>query len=313
MSKRVTQRRTAFTLVELLVVIAIIGVLVSLLLPAVQAAHEAARRSSCSNNLKQIGLAMHNYNDVYRSLPPTVLGVRVGNDQGRPVNRAGLSGWVALLPFHQDIALYERFDFSTDAVAPQNESLAKLTPAVHRCPSMPLPDDPTNPQGYSSYAVSTGTKKYRSQMHDGAIIDSMNVFHSERVLAGIPSGSAWMSSIDIDDITGADGTSNTLLAGEYGVQIRETSSLPFPFPGAGGEAYGQWAVSYPYHSTATVFGSFNAQEISIFDIPSFESFRGPHAAGVKFVLVDGSVRFLTESVERDDLASIGGAERWSGH
>jgi prepilin-type N-terminal cleavage/methylation domain-containing protein len=291
------KQRTAFTLVELLVVIAIIGILVGLLLPAVQAAREAARRMSCGNNLKQIGLALHNYDNVHRRLPPTAIGIRVGHRDGGPVHRAGLTAFVSILPQLEQQALFEQFDFNADSWEPVNENVAKQTPAVYRCPSMSLPDGGSTPDGYSSYAVSTGTRKYRNQMHDGAIIDSMNVFRSERIMAGIPSDASWHSWINVDDISVADGTTNTLLVGEFGVQMRETSSLPFPFPGAGGQSAGQWAVSYPYFSTASVFGRFNAREISIFDIPSYESFRGPHVGGVLFALSDGSVRFLTESVD----------------
>jgi prepilin-type N-terminal cleavage/methylation domain-containing protein len=297
LTRRGSPAQPAFTLVELLVVIAIIGVLISLLLPGVQAAREASRRASCGNNLKQLGLAMHNYHGVHRSLPPAVLGIRVGTDQGRPVNKAGLTAWVALLPFHEQDTLYDQFDFHADAMAESNLELSKQTPAVHLCPSMSLPDSGATPEGYSSYAVSTGTKKYRNQMHDGAIVDFMNVFRNERIGAGIPASSAWIAPVDLEDISSADGTSHTLLAGEYGLQLRETSSLPFPYPGGDGHSAGKWAVSYPYHSTASVFGTFNANKISLFDIPSYESFRGPHWGGVKFVLSDGSVRMLTEFVD----------------
>ena len=292
------QVRSAFTLVELLVVIAIIGILVGLLLPAVQSAREAARRMSCSNNLKQIGLAMHNYDNTYGRLPPSALGIRAGGTSRQPVHNAGLTAWVAILPFVEQAELFEKFDFNKDAWSPENAEASKLTPAVYLCPSMSLPDSGTEPQGYSSYAVSTGTKKYRNQMHDGAIVDAMNVFRSERVgISLIPENESWMSWVEIDDISAADGTSSTLLAGEFGVQVRESASLPFPYPGAEGESAGQWAVSYPYSSTASVFGTFNANEISVLDVPSFESFRSPHVSGVQFAISDGSVRFLTESVD----------------
>ncbi|MCC9603641.1 DUF1559 domain-containing protein [Stieleria sp. JC731] len=296
--------RHGFTLVELLVVIAIIGMLVGLLMPAVQAAREAARRMSCSNNMKQIGLAMHNYNDVHRKLPPSALGVRIGGTEREPVQAAGLTGWVSILPYVENQALYDEFDFEYSAWDPINAEPAKKTPEVYRCPSVPYPDGSGALEGYSSYALSTGTKKYRNELHNGAIVDAMNVFRGERVNAGIDPNRSWMHWINIADISASDGTSMTLLAGEYGRQVRDTSNLPFPYPGGGGESFGQWAVSYPYHSTASVFGKFNAYHISILDIPSYESFRSQHAGGVQFVLADGSVRFLTEFVDATVLGNL---------
>jgi prepilin-type N-terminal cleavage/methylation domain-containing protein len=103
------QSRKAFTLVELLVVIAIIGVLVALLLPAVQAAREAARRMSCSNNLKQLGLALHNYHDVYKSFPSLGQGTQQGTPPEQWCNYGGLSGVVSMLPFIEATALYEQW------------------------------------------------------------------------------------------------------------------------------------------------------------------------------------------------------------
>ena len=100
-----------FTLVELLVVIAIIGVLIALLLPAVQAAREAARRATCSNNLKQVGLAVHNFHDTYLGLPPAALGRNGGKDAtngyGVGANYAGF--WVLIMPFIEQQAIYDRF------------------------------------------------------------------------------------------------------------------------------------------------------------------------------------------------------------
>ena len=96
----IRQNRRGFTLVELLVVIAIIGILIALLLPAVQAAREAARRTECTNNMKQIGLALHNYHGPHRTFPP---GGMVSN---------GLSYIVMLLPYMEQKALYDRFDFT---------------------------------------------------------------------------------------------------------------------------------------------------------------------------------------------------------
>ena len=98
--------RRGFTLVELLVVIAIIGILIALLLPAVQAAREAARRSECSNNLKQIGIALHNYHAALQSFPPRRCGTSGGGDFDSNGDR--LSGWVLLLPFMEQVPLHQR-------------------------------------------------------------------------------------------------------------------------------------------------------------------------------------------------------------
>jgi prepilin-type N-terminal cleavage/methylation domain-containing protein/prepilin-type processing-associated H-X9-DG protein len=136
--------RSAFTLVELLVVIAIIGVLVALLLPAVQAAREAARRSQCANNLKQLGLALHNFESAYQTLPPGEYG---------SVNY--LSTHVFLLPYTEQGALYEKLDLTRGPYDVVNVPYTgHLTVMV--CPSDPRPDR-TQIMGWTNYHVNCGT------------------------------------------------------------------------------------------------------------------------------------------------------------
>ena len=110
-----TRRVQGFTLVELLVVIAIIGILVALLLPAVQAAREAARRTECNNNLKQFGIALHNYHDTYKVFPPALLNSgRWSGARGYPNTGGTLNttGWAMLLPFIEEQSLYDQYDFN---------------------------------------------------------------------------------------------------------------------------------------------------------------------------------------------------------
>jgi len=129
---RVFFRRAGFTLIELLVVIAIIGVLVGLLLPAVQQAREAARRVSCNNNLKQIGIALHNYNDTYKNFPPHGI--------GHQTNRAWAWG-ALLLPFMEEVSTFESLNIDTsnpDSTDPSDAANANAIRTVingYICPS----------------------------------------------------------------------------------------------------------------------------------------------------------------------------------
>src|SRR4051812_46558261 len=124
--------RRGFTLVELLVVIAIIGILVALLLPAVQAAREAGRRTQCANRLKQIGIALHNYHDTFNTFPPGVLALTTSNDP------AGNHGWgwgAMLLPFLEQAPLHDQINFEQDTTTPANLALINQTLSAFQCPS----------------------------------------------------------------------------------------------------------------------------------------------------------------------------------
>jgi prepilin-type N-terminal cleavage/methylation domain-containing protein/prepilin-type processing-associated H-X9-DG protein len=150
------ERRRGFTLIELLVVIAIIGVLVGLLLPAVQAAREAARRTQCVNNLKQIGLAKSNYESTFGVLPPSMCATGTGN------TIAWINGWSAMarvLPYAEQGAMYNSANSSLWKETPPNTTIVALEVALFLCPSDLHPDPYLQTYGYSgvtSYGVNQG-------------------------------------------------------------------------------------------------------------------------------------------------------------
>ena len=205
--------RTGFTLVELLVVIAIIGVLVALLLPAVQAAREAARRSSCGNNLKQHALAMHNYHDTYNTLPP--LGTRMEWDGIANTGRDISYSWViSTLPFVEQRPLYDNimarvtdptvnlpdpwFDYNNNGDAWANQNWKKDIP-TNICPSSPKPTDRRESPALMSYKVCVGDDYHQNHFRARDLRDNRGIFQIER----------W---IGFESIT--DGTSNTVMLGE---------------------------------------------------------------------------------------------------
>ena len=197
-------RRPAFTLVELLVVIAIIGVLVALLLPAVQAAREAARRSQCVNNLKQLGLATHNYHDVYKAMPPrrggtTAAFINIGGDDRGNSNGGRLSAFVVLLPFYEQGPMYDQIKAGggTPNSAPhgraawQGWSPWNIAPAMLSCPS----DYGPKANMAHSYALCVGDQTYH--FNDNSPNFQRGVF------------GRWTNFADI-----RDGTSNTIMMSE---------------------------------------------------------------------------------------------------
>ncbi len=202
-------KRCGFTLVELLVVIAIIGILIALLLPAVQAAREAARRSQCSNNLKQAGLALHNYESAYLSFPFRMGGTEIGVETVCNLGRA--SGWIPLLPFMEQAPLYDAIKAGagyapygpvswTTAFAPWTAAVPGLL-----CPSDPKITKTAAELGKTSYAFSMGDSiNLRSS--------SYNAFSTTTNHRGL----FWKKSgVRLRDIT--DGTSNTIAVSERAI------------------------------------------------------------------------------------------------
>ncbi len=263
----VKRRSAGFTLVELLVVIAIIGILVALLLPAIQAAREAARRTQCTNNLKQIGIALQNYHDTHNILPPSYV------DSPNP-NAEIRWGWgLLILPFMENDPLYRLIDPVThgggggNAVhrADQNPNL-RVRIKAYRCPSDPHRSDlnpnftATGQAGASNYVISEGVAAY-----------DRGAGHTSHTLADV-----------------IDGTSNTILVGERD-HYKHAGAL---WPGR-------------QNSTATVgFRSLYAPNwpvngTNVTNSPTCIRYvlSSEHPGGVNVVFCDGKVRWIADSIE----------------
>ncbi|HWL10732.1 MAG TPA: DUF1559 domain-containing protein [Planctomicrobium sp.] len=237
---------SGFTLIELLVVIAIIAILVALLLPAVQQAREAARRSQCKNNLKQVGLALHNYHDTHSCFPPGSVSTRESatcGDAGSSFTRMRkVPNWRAQIwPGIDQSALYNRMDWSSDCrmfsaysgnasvTSNQNYSiLSQLVISVYVCPSSPFKPCANLSQGF--VGATNGTGQHQTPMYVG-IAGASNISTAEfptgttvGVVAGTD-GRIWTSNgillwdrvIRLRDVT--DGASNTMIVAEQSGQV----------------------------------------------------------------------------------------------
>jgi len=259
-----------FTLIELLVVIAIIGVLMALLLPAVQAVREAARRTACLNNLRQIGLAALNYTSAFRHLPPPKLGEGDFNTLG--------STFVILLPYLEQGNRFDRYDLAASISAPGNFELTSQPLDVYSCPSMSFSSEGGD-FGEGSYIISYATR-YRPYTV-GATADGA----FDR-----PVGNSYRLSLrDFKD-----GTSSTFFFGEIDNSVIWTGSSPNP--GAWGRY--SWAQGYWFNSQSHLDGTFNLKgPASETELMQYRTFRSDHPAGVNFCMVDGSTRFVAETVD----------------
>ncbi|AMV34160.1 hypothetical protein VN12_18670 [Pirellula sp. SH-Sr6A] len=265
--------RAAFTLVELLVVIAIIGILVGLLLPAVQAAREAARRMQCSNNLKQIGLGLHNYESAHRRFP-------AGSWQSNFI-----SPLVASLPHLEQTNNFQLWDFSLSYSHPNNRQVAAQTIPTYLCPSMTLPRDvpmaPANEVGGpSSYLLSEGSDDYMAPS------DGMFGLHW-------PSFGYQNPQRTFGDI--ADGTSNTLFAGETVYNYRDSlwpATAPAPYAGTVRFGTARWSVGYPKIALGSTLFPFNLHRAA-----AMGGYASQHTGGGNFLFGDGSVRFWSQNID----------------
>jgi prepilin-type N-terminal cleavage/methylation domain-containing protein len=334
---RSKSHRNGFTLVELLVVIAIIGVLIALLLPAVQAAREAARRMQCTNKLKQLGIAMHNYHDTYvDSLPK-------GASTGREYNSLSAFNWtMTLLPFIEQSQVYANVSWtstlmSRDVVSTNpNYQFRKLLVSSYVCPS-----NAQNPFYQDPASASTYNNQSEFMLMDyiglsGAAVDPVGRV-TKQFAHGIMSGygaliyNEWRGLKAI-----SDGTSNCFLLSEQsgqlevnGVKYYRTGNYFGGWYGAGGDftvatpsesvtfsnsatgsTVNRWAngiktIRYPINYKES---SATAGTDSVLGLASTAGINLPlssnHPGGVQACLADGSVRFIAQNLELETLAKL---------
>ena len=288
-------RRRGFTLIELLVVIAIIAILIALLLPAVQQAREAARRTQCKNNLKQIGLALHNYHDTYRCLPPGGLWTDRDRD-GQADDNVGHWVWgTFILPSLDQAPLYNQINPGNRTpaqVITANPSLLKTPLAAFRCPSDIGEEicDTARDFDYLPAAVRrTATSNYVANNDDNDICDYGDGFGGNDNTGTFPINFV----VRIRDIV--DGTSNTVLVGERDSfdrsPIQHEAGVVFAVP--------DWndADSDDSMEAALAAGSFAINDFILADDgQEDENYSSFHEGGAHFLLGDGAVRFVSENI-----------------
>jgi len=287
--------RTGFTLIELLVVIAIIAILIGLLLPAVQKVREAAARLKCQNNLKQIGLASHNFHDSYQFLPPAFIGD----------NSEGLNGWATwgalLLPYIEQTAQYNLWDIRYLA-SEQPAAAVQTQVKIYHCPSRPEPVLSVNdfrPGGASltDYAASFGTHAAYTAS-TGAIIPNLpNVAMDSSGRVYI---TKWSSQTNFGSI--ADGTSNTTMFGEKSIRpnsLRGKNEDRSVFGGNRNNTRRMMGVSNVNGDQRPLLPPDNQ------NLPfNNSSFGGPHPGVTNFVFVDGSVKSVRISTDINVLTAL---------
>lgn len=305
-------KKRGFTLIELLVVIAIIAILIALLLPAVQQAREAARRTQCKNNLKQIGLALHNYHDTFSIFPPAnIVGPAWINSC--PEGQCGHWSWGALLlPMIDQAPLFEQLDVGntplpTAASDPARLTLMQTSLPAFRCPSDigPAINDehriPTESGGNADCTtgdcVPTSTSNYVGSNHSWNLErDRWNGFlgRANRLgSSGNPQGRA--SATRISEIL--DGTSNTFAVGERAYQLQGVTLRA-------GVVLGQNGDTGNHNRQGQVY-TLGAGRWKINDTCNDcgRGFSSHHAGGAQFLMCDGAVRFVSENIDHNNANS----------
>lgn len=331
MSKPVIRRR-AFTLIELLVVIAIIAILIALLLPAVQQAREAARRTQCKNNLKQLGIALHNYHDVYGQFAigtgiPNTAQCRLlnGGDNRCHPWRPGIyntgSHLVKLLPFMELDSLYDKIDFSGDVrdwfFNADGRAYRNIEIPSFLCPSDRIYVRPG--RGHRNYGFSGGFQQTSDRGRCG------NIYNMRTIAPTI--GMDWRqgraghgSSNNPDAISGmfgryvwaariadvSDGTSNTIMAGEVRPDCTDHQAGGWYDANYVSAGFTTAPINFPTCRGENPYqgnGGTSCNNWSTWQVSM--GFKSRHPGGAQFTLADGSVRFISENVDYATYQRLG--------
>jgi prepilin-type N-terminal cleavage/methylation domain-containing protein/prepilin-type processing-associated H-X9-DG protein len=334
MNKRCSVHR-GFTLVELLVVIAIIGVLVALLLPAVQAAREAARRSQCANNLKQLAIALHNYHDTHKVFPPAAIGLASCRNAGAEPIGLNASGWTMALPFFEQTALHAAYNFNQcasvfkqtgntavlqgDPVSSGNAKVVSTRLAIFNCPSDNgnpfLREGPDGSSHYiikagsgfngakTSYDFATNGPTECSQRWDTYALRHSTNANAHRRLFGNQSYSR------IDDCK--DGTSNTIMLCETTHEVWDGRPPAWGYRGWVQVGIDPTGKNNPLGINIWPCCSWQSPPWTSAPIPGQTGKLGEwgspgslHPGGAQFALADGSVRYISQTIALSTLQAL---------
>ncbi len=304
------RKSSGFTLVELLVVIAIIGILVALLLPAVQAAREAARRLQCVNNLRQMGVALQNYEGTYRSFPPASTGPASTAAPTPPYRH----GWVAMtLPWIEQGSLKDSYDMNANWYDAKNSALIVIPLGVYHCPSADYGRIATSKS--PAFGVRTAAAwDYASVNVTSYIPGYAGTANAER-RKGVMNDREGCRIADV-----ADGTSNTLMVSEDANRpqlwvkgrrrtdiLAQTSNYPAGNVGPGETTGGVWAE----HQKAVSIGGASADGTATsgggpcaINCTNDWEIYAMHPGGTNGLLADGSVRFIGETIPITVLGAV---------